>query len=88
MPVLPILTVGGESLYSGMEQKKNDMTLNFFNTPPKPNFKRTDALNTVRVWLKARPYLPRDFRLALLTLLPELRDKDEDDIEYDSPPEE
>lgn len=64
------------------------MTLNFFNTPPKTNYERKDALNTVRVWLKARPYLPRDLRLALLTLLPELRDKDEDDIEYDSPPEE
>ena len=64
------------------------MTLNFFNTPPRTNYKRKDALSTVRVWLDARPYLPRDLRLALLTLLPELRAKDDDDIEYDSPPEE
>ncbi len=46
--------------------------------------RRHDAILTVGVWLKARPYLPADLRRALLFLLPELNEKDEDFSQSDA----
>lgn len=59
------------------------MTLNFFNTPEKVDTKRIAALRTVREWFHARPYLPRELRLAMLFLLPELKGTDENDFPPD-----
>lgn len=51
------------------------------NKNPPPKGKRVDALNTVRIWMRGRPP-PRDLRLALLYLLPELKTNEADDFEH------
>lgn len=61
------------------------MTLNFFSghrDDEKSAGKRYAALQTVRIWLNSRPFLPQDFKRALLFLLPELKDKPPAEFEH------